>query len=75
MHDLGLSHARELSTTLGKALYEILERLAVLLGACPQVPEVPRTHVCALEVPHKCADLVILVMDLAGWKVFKTRPG
>jgi hypothetical protein len=33
VHDLGLSHAREFSTTLGKALYEVSERFAGLLGA------------------------------------------
>jgi hypothetical protein len=35
MHNLGLSHTRELSAVLGKALYEVLKRLAGLLGARP----------------------------------------
>jgi hypothetical protein len=51
MHDLGLSYARELGTTLGEAPYEVPERLVGLLGACPQVPRVPETHVCALKLP------------------------
>jgi hypothetical protein len=45
MHNLGLSNARDLGTTLGKASYEVPERLTRLLGADPQVPEVPRAHV------------------------------
>jgi hypothetical protein len=52
MHDLGLSHARE----LGKASYEVPERLAGLLGARPQVLGVPKVHVCALEIPYECAN-------------------
>jgi hypothetical protein len=38
MHDLRLSYTRELGTALGEASYEVLERLAGLLGARPQVP-------------------------------------
>jgi hypothetical protein len=56
MHDLGLGHARELRTALGEASYEVLERLAWLLGARVQVPGVPRAHVRPLEVPHEGAD-------------------
>jgi hypothetical protein len=64
VHDLGMSYTREFSTTLGKASYEVSERLTGLLGACPQVPQVPGTHVRALEVPHKYANLVFPVVDL-----------
>jgi hypothetical protein len=35
VHNLGLSGARELSTTLGEASYEVPERFAGLLGARP----------------------------------------
>jgi hypothetical protein len=35
MHDLGLSHAWELSAALGEASYEVLERFVGLLGARP----------------------------------------
>jgi hypothetical protein len=66
VYDLGLGHARELRAALGEASYEVPERLAGLLGACEQVPRVPRAHVCALEVPHEGADQVVPVMDLAG---------
>jgi hypothetical protein len=54
VHDIRLCDARELGTT--QVSYEIPERLARPLGACPQVPGVPRAHVCALEVPHERAD-------------------
>jgi hypothetical protein len=64
MHDLGLGYAWELSTTLGKATYEVSERLVGLLGAHPQVPGVPRAHVCALEVHHERANQVVPVVDL-----------
>jgi hypothetical protein len=66
VHDLRLSYARELGTALGEALYEVLERLARLLAARPQVPGVPEAHVCALEVPHERANQVVLVVDLTG---------
>jgi hypothetical protein len=56
MHDLKLSHARELGTALGKASYEVPERLAGLLGARPQVLGVPKVHVCALEIPYERAN-------------------
>jgi hypothetical protein len=75
MHDLGLGHTRELTTTLGEASYEVPERLAGLLGARPQVSGVPRAHVCALDLPYDCAHQVVPVMDLAGWQVFEPRPG
>jgi hypothetical protein len=55
VHDLQLSDDRELSTPLGKVSYEISEQLVGPLSARPQVPGVPRAHVCALEVPHECA--------------------
>jgi hypothetical protein len=45
VHNLGLGHARELSTTLGGASYEVSEQLAGLLGARTQVPGVSRVHV------------------------------
>jgi hypothetical protein len=35
VHDLELSHARDFSTTLGKAPYEVPKRLTRLLGARP----------------------------------------
>jgi hypothetical protein len=38
VHDLELSHARELGTVLRKASYEVSKRLAELLGACAQIP-------------------------------------
>jgi hypothetical protein len=69
------SDAWDLSAVLGKEPYEIPERLARSLGARPQVPGVPRAHVCALEVPHERADYVIPAMDLAGWQVFEPRSG
>jgi hypothetical protein len=74
VHDLGLGHTGELSTALGEALYEVPERLAGLLGACAQVPGVPKVHVHALEVPHEGADQVISVVDLTGRQVFEPHP-
>jgi hypothetical protein len=66
---------RELRTTLGEAPYEVPKRLAGLLGACVQVPGVPRAHACALEVPHEGADQVIPVVDLTSWQVLEPHPG
>jgi hypothetical protein len=75
MHDLRLGYARELSTALGEASYEVPERLARLLGARSQVPRVRRAYVCALEVPCERAHQVVPVVDLAGWQVLEQRPG
>jgi hypothetical protein len=73
MHDLGLSYARELGTSLGEASYEVSERLAGFLGARPQVPIVPGVHVHALEVPHERANQVVPIVDLAGRQVLELR--
>jgi hypothetical protein len=59
---------------LGEATYEVPERLAGLLGACVQIPGVPRAHVRSLEVPHKGADQIVPVMNLAGRQVLESRP-
>jgi hypothetical protein len=75
VHDLGLSDAQELSATLGKAPYEVPERLAGLLGARPQVPGVSRMHVRALEVPHERANQVVPIVDLTRQQVFEPRTG
>jgi hypothetical protein len=75
VHDLGLSHTRELGTALGEASYEVPERFAEILDARPQVPGVPRAHVCALEVPHERADQVVPAMDLAGLQVLEPCSG
>jgi hypothetical protein len=53
VHDLGLGDARELRTALGEALYESPERLAELLGACAQVPSVPRRTYVPWKFPTK----------------------
>jgi hypothetical protein len=75
VHDLGLSHAWELSAALGEAPYKIPERFAKFLGARPQVPGVSKKHVRALEVPQEHADQIIPVVDLTGWQVLEPRPG
>jgi hypothetical protein len=73
VHDFGLSDARELRAVLGKASYEVPERLAGLLGACVQIPGVSRANIRALEVPHEGADQIIPVVDLAGRQVLERR--
>jgi hypothetical protein len=73
VHNLGLSHARELRATLGKAPYEVPKRVAGLLSARAQVPGVPRAHVRALEVPHERANQIVPVVDLAGRQVLEPR--
>jgi hypothetical protein len=73
MHDFGLRHAWELRAALGKAPYEVPERLAGLLGAQAQIPGVSRAHVCALKVSHERADQIVPVMDLAGREVLEPR--
>jgi hypothetical protein len=46
VHNLGLGYAREIGTALREEPYEVLERLARLLGERPQVLGVPGDHVC-----------------------------
>jgi hypothetical protein len=74
VHNLGVGHARELYTALGETPFEVQERLVGILGACTQVPGVPRAHVRAQEVSHKGADQVVPVVDLTGWQVLEPRP-
>jgi hypothetical protein len=73
MHNLCLGDTRELRTALGEAPYEVPERLSGLLGACVQIPGVPRAYVRALEVPHEGADQVIPIVDLTGRHVPRPR--
>jgi hypothetical protein len=75
MHDFRLSNTRKLGAALGKAPYEVLERLAGFLGAPPQVLGVSGVHVRAQEVSQECADYVIPVVDLASRRMFEPRPG
>jgi hypothetical protein len=56
VHNLGLGHTWELHAALGEVSYEVLERLAGLLGVCSQIPGVSRAQVRALEVPHEGAN-------------------
>jgi hypothetical protein len=73
LHDLGLGHAWELRAALGEVPYEVPERLTGLLGARAQITGVSRAHVRALEVPHKGADQVVPVLNLAGRQVLEPR--
>ena len=45
-----------------------------MLTAPLEIPRVPRTHVCALEVAHEGPDQVVPVVDLARGQVFKPCP-
>jgi hypothetical protein len=44
------------------------------MGACAQIPGVPKVHVRALEVPHEGVDQVIPVVDLSGRQMLEPRP-
>jgi len=54
--DVGVCDVRELGALLGKSPDEVSEGLIGLLSAAPEVPGVPRAHVCALEVLNEDLD-------------------
>ena len=61
----------ELRALLGQAANVVTQGLVGLLAAPSQIPRIPRTHVCALEVAHEGPDQVRPVMDLVGRKMLK----
>jgi len=73
--DIRVCDVGELGTLLGETPDEVLERLVRLLPAAPEVPGVPRAHVCALKVPDKDPDQVGPAMDQTLRKVLEPRPG
>jgi len=48
--DVGVRDVGELGALLGEPPDEVSEGLVGLLSAAPEVPGVPRAHICALEV-------------------------
>jgi len=54
--DVGVCDVGELGALLGESPNEVSEGLIGLLSAAPEVLGVPRTHVCALEVPDEDLD-------------------
>jgi len=63
--DVGVSDVGELGALLGESPDEVSEGLVGLLPAAPEVPGVPRTHICALKVPDEDLDQVGPVVDHA----------
>jgi len=53
--DVGVCDVGKLGTLLGESPNEVSEGLIRLLPA-PEVPEISRAHVCAVEVPDKVPD-------------------
>jgi hypothetical protein len=54
--DVRVSDIGKLGALLGKALYKFSKSLIWLLAAAPEVPGIPKVHVCALEIPYKDLD-------------------
>ena len=55
-NDFGIGDAGELGALLGEVSNVVSQGLVGLLTAPSEIPRVPRTHVCALEVAHKGSD-------------------
>ena len=60
---------------LGETPDEVSEGLIGLLSAAPEVPGVPRVHICALEVPDEDLDQVGPVVDHALREVLEPCSG
>ena len=73
--DVGVCDVGELGALLGESPDEVSEGLIGLLPAAPEVPGVPRAHVCALEVPDEDPDQVGPVVDHTLRKMLEPRPG
>ena len=69
--DVRVGDAGELGALLGEVTNVVTQGLVGLLTAPSEIPRIPRTHVCALEVPHEGPDQVRPVVDLIGGKVFE----
>jgi len=73
--DVGVRDVGELGALLGETPNEVSEGLIGLLPATPEVPGVPRAHICALEVPDEDLDQVGPVVDHALREMLEPRSG
>jgi hypothetical protein len=72
-NDFGVGDVGELGALLGEVSDVVSQGLVGLLTAPSEIPRVPRTHVCALEVAHEGSDQVGPIVDLIGGKMFEPR--
>ena len=61
--DVGVRDVGELGALFRESPDEVSEGLVGLLPAAPEVPGVPRAHICALEIPDEYPDQVSPVVD------------
>jgi len=73
--DVGVRDVGELGALLGESPDEVSEGLIRLLPAAPEVPGVPRAHVCSLEISDEDLDQVSPVVDHALREVLEPRSG
>ena len=69
--NVGVGDAGELSAQLGEVANVITQGLVRLLTTPSEIPRIPMSHVCALEVAHEGPDQVRPVVDLVGGEVFE----
>jgi len=69
--NVGVGDAGELSAQLGEVVNVITQWLVRLLTTHLEIPRIPMSHVCALEVAHEGPDQVRPVVDLVGGEVFE----
>jgi hypothetical protein len=62
--DIRIGDVGQLSALLRKSPDVVPEGFSQLLAAASEIPEVPRAHVCALEVASESFDQVVPVGDL-----------
>jgi hypothetical protein len=67
--DVRVGDVGELGAFLGEPANVFTHALVLLLPTTPEIPRVPRAHVCALEFTPKDPDQVLLVVDLGRWEV------
>jgi len=73
--DVGVRDVGELGALLGESPDEVSEGLIRLLPTIPEVPGVPRAHICALEVRDEDPDQVGPLVDHAVRKVLEPCSG
>jgi len=73
--DVGVRDVGELGALLVESPDEVSKGLIGLLPVAPEVPGVPRVHICALEVPDEDLDHVGPVVDHALREMLEPGPG
>ena len=70
-YNVGVNDIRQLIALPGEAPDVLMKSFPGLLSVVFEIPQVPRMHVCALNVSHKDLFQVRPTLDFVGRKVFQ----